>query len=187
MGIFSWLKPRPRPSAEQLSYDIAYRIFPHYAFEQMQSVLDLMKSDPETAGDVFHHIACKSSGIAHEQGQSGAYRLHLGQIDDSHLCLTMEYPWPKPLPASLQSFKDATEAIEAGAVVLAPYFSLALRHSVTGAIDYFVLGQSFTESGTVIRTVDKGGSNKPLGLGPGPEPKLNLFLAEIRRYLASRA
>jgi hypothetical protein len=184
MGIFNWLKPKPRISIEQLSYDIAYEIFPHYVFRQAQSVLDVVESSPETAAAVFYHIACKSRGVTPIEAHAESYRLSLGHLEESHVCLTMEYPTPRPISLPSQSFEAVADAIRAGELVVAPFFSVAVARTGADFTDCFVLGQTLTGEPTAIRSVDGDGAN--VSLGPGPEPRLNLFLAEVRRHLASR-
>ena len=184
MGIFSWLKAKPRVPREQLSYDVANHIFPHYAFQQLDTLVSIIKTSPDTAGGIFYLIACKSKDILPVREEANLFKLHQGQIDEIRSCLIMEYPQPKPINYSGQSFTDFADEIRGGNLVIAPYFSAVVRHSGSGHTDYFVLGQTSTGGGTVIRRIDCEGTNE--SLGAGPEPKLNLFLVEIKRHLAGR-
>lgn len=183
MGLFSWLKPKPRLSVEQLSYDIAYEIFPHYVFHQTQSVLDIVESSPDTAGHVFYRIACQSRGVPFDPRHAASYRLHAGRIDDAHVCIAMEYPQPRPIRLRSDVFEDTAEAIRSGDVVVAPYFSVAVGRPGAIAACY-VQGQTFGDEPSAIRSVDREGGN--VALGPGPEPSLDAFLADIRRRMAQQ-
>ena len=181
MGLFNWLKPKPRMSVEQLSYDIAYQIFPHYVFHQTQSVLDIVESSPDTAAHVFYKIACQSRSVPFDPRQAASYRLHAGKIDDAHVCIAMEYPTPKPIRLRSDVFEHTAEAIRSGEMVVAPYFSVAVGRP-DGIAACYVLGQTFNDEPSMIRSVDREGNN--VALGPGPEPALDAFLADIRRRMA---
>jgi hypothetical protein len=62
--------------------------------------------------------------------------------------------------------------------VLAPYFSAVVRHRQTNEVNYYTLGQAPTGGGTTLRAVMPDNSN--CNLGPGPEPRLDAFLARLR-------
>jgi hypothetical protein len=185
VGFFDWLKPRPRVAIEQLSYDVAYHVFPHYVFEQLDKVLELHKEAPETAGGTFYLVACRSREVAPYREDAMRYRLQQGRIDDARMALILEYPTPRPVAFSGTTFAEAADAIRNGTLILAPWFSAAVRHETTGAIDCFAMGQTSIGDDAVVRRIDREGSN--MRIGACAEPKLHLFLAEIRRHLAESA
>ena len=57
MGLFDRFKKPPRVSLEQLSYGIAYKVFPAYAFEQPKVLLDVFESSPDSAHALLYELA----------------------------------------------------------------------------------------------------------------------------------
>ncbi|PWF48725.1 hypothetical protein [Massilia glaciei] len=178
MGIFDWFK-KPRVSLEQLSYDVAYQIFPHHTHHKMPELLAMVASDPANVGKVFYFAACVGRAIRGLDIDAGKYRLHQVALDATRRCLVLEYPQPKPTGGSGQSFSDSIKAIQSGEMVIAPFFSAAIIEEGRDAVRFFVLGQASLGPGTVLRFVERDGQNR--NLGPGPEPRLELFLQALAR------
>ncbi|MES3022072.1 MAG: hypothetical protein V4857_10870 [Pseudomonadota bacterium] len=176
MGIFNWFN-KPKVALEQLSYDIAYGIFPHYAHHKMAELRALVASDPGNVGKVFYFAACVARGVRGLDIDADKYRLHQVALDATRSCLVLEYPQPKLTGGSGQSFSDSVKAIQSGEMVIAPFFSAALVDGGSDEVRFFVLGQTSFGPGTVLRFVEPDGQNR--NLGPGPEPRLELFLAAL--------
>ncbi len=60
MGVLDIFKQSPRTSLEQLSYDIAYQIFPAYAFSELQALMAILQTP--TWGRARAGIACICGG-----------------------------------------------------------------------------------------------------------------------------
>ncbi|HEY0063688.1 MAG TPA: hypothetical protein VGC21_16340 [Telluria sp.] len=179
MGLFSFFRREPRPSLEQLSYNIAYEVFPKYAHTQLAALMEIVHSSPETANALFYQIACKSAKVRPDPAAAAQYKWHsVGRLG-SRTCLVLAYPQPEPVDMSGKSFVEVRES--AGTWVLAPYFSAVLKDEASGKVDYFVLGQTSMGGGTAMRTVDADWLNT--NLGAGPAPTLDAFLAEVQRHL----
>jgi hypothetical protein len=179
MGLFNFFRREPRPSLEQLSYNIAYSIFPNYAYGQLSSLMDIVRTSPDSANALFYQIACKSEKIRPDPAHAARYKWHPPTKLGARTVLVLEYPEPEPVDMSGKSFVEVRNSV--GTWVLAPYFSAVVQDPASGRVDYFVLGQTSKGGGTIMRTVDAEWLNT--NLGPGPAPTLDNFLAEVERLL----
>lgn len=183
MGLFDRFKKQPRVSLEQLSYDIAYKLFPAYAFEQPKALLDAIESSPDSTHALLYFIICKAHEIEPDHADAERYRWHKISGEPSGIRLILEYPKPAPIDLSDQSFEDIKNSM--GKWVLAPHFSALIVDEPDAKPAYYVLGQSSMGGGTTLRRVDADGAN--LNLGPGPQPELAAFLAAVDSHLAQTA
>jgi hypothetical protein len=183
MGLFDRFKKRPQVSREQLSYDIAYGIFPNYAFSQLEALLDIVDSSPDSAHPLFYFIACKAREIEPQRDESDMYRWHKISEDPSRLLLILEHPSPAPIDLSGQSFEDIKKTV--GTWVLGPHFSALVMDQRSETLSYFVLGQTSMGGGTVLRAVTADGEN--INLGAGTEPELQAFLALVNQHVPKGA
>jgi len=181
MGLFSFLRREPRPSLEQLSYNVAYQVLPGYALNQLPALLDIVRSSPDSAAPLFYQIACKAAKVQPDRDVFAQYKWHDITSLAGHTCLVLEYPEPVPLDLSGKSFVEVRDSV--GTWVLAPYFSAVVKDEASGKVDYFVLGQTSMGGGTALRGIDADWTNTNLGASPPPE--LDAFLAEIERQLAT--
>lgn len=186
MGLFDFFRRTPSGGStqgatvplEQSTYDIAYFILPHYIFESLDRIIDLCTTTPSVAGPFFYTMSCQRRGFEPNMEYVRQYTWHTGELDGRKY-LALEYPFPR----SVDVFdSDPITLMQPGtALVLAPYFSLILYDSDSPP-RYYILGQSPIRGRTTLRTITADGMN--CNLGPGPEPKLNLFMEAIReRFL----
>ncbi|SHG38667.1 hypothetical protein [Massilia sp. CF038] len=179
MGLFSFLKREARPSLEQLSYNVAYEVFPRYAHNELAALTEKVRSSPDAANAWFYQLACKALKIRPDAAAAAQYRWQPVTQIGNRSCLVLAYPDPVPVDLSGLSFVEVRNSV--GTWVLAPYFSAVVKDEASGKVDYFVLGQTSMGGGTVMRSVDADWQNTVLG--PGPAPTLDNFLAEVARYL----
>jgi len=179
MGLFSFLKREPRPSLEQLSYNVAYQILPEHAFRQLPALIDLVRSAPDAANARFYQLACKAAKVRPDPAVAAQYRWHVVTTLGARTCLVLQYPQPEPIDMAGKSFVEVRESVDTW--VLAPYFSAIVQDEASGRVDYVVLGQTSKGGGTTLRTVDADWENT--SLGPGPAAALPAFLEELRRRL----
>ncbi|MBY0456877.1 MAG: hypothetical protein K2V38_06040 [Gemmataceae bacterium] len=173
----------PSVSLPQLCYDVAYFILPHYAANDVPKVATLCRDAP-TAGRVFFYVmACQGRGVEPDPEDAKRFCWHHGTLTEGDEYFALEYPVPPPVDL----LDLPPEQMFATKVVLAPHFSVIVRNIVTGAAEYFILGQSPMGGGTTLRRVTVNGREHiNANLGPGPEPKLDAFLAAVRERLERR-
>jgi hypothetical protein len=169
--LFRKHKPEsePQKSLPQLCYEIAYFILPHYAHRDLAGLQEICER-PNIANAFFYIMACNRHKIEPEESALSLFRWHLGELPNGCAHLTLEYPIPPPVNMASLSLRQMKQ------MVLAPYFSCVLQSS-EGAATYYILGQS-PLGGTTLRMVTADGSN--CNLGPGPEPTLESFLAQVQ-------
>lgn len=166
--------PSPRPiSLPLLSYRLAYRILPYYAFKASEKLIEKCTATGKSAGAVFYVLACQEHKIEPIKEDSLRFHFHSGRLDEAHEYYAFEYPTPPPV-----DLFDPTKQPDSGKPVLAPHFSIVVRHNQSGAISYYVLGQAPSGGRTTLRSVTAEGLNR--NHGPGPEPTLDAFLAVLR-------
>jgi hypothetical protein len=175
--------PPPQPSLPQICWSIAYIILPRYAFEEFDHFVDVCthrvftstSEAVDPAGAYFYFIACNTFKFPSTQEAAVLFRVHQGQLDEARDYFVLEYPTPPPIN---MSDTDLARLSPEHRPVLAPYFSIVVRHRQTAAVSYYALGQSPT-GGTTLRSVALDGTNS--NHGPGPEPTLDAFLVVLRR------
>jgi hypothetical protein len=183
MGFLDIFKKSSRPSLEQLSYDIAYQIFPAYAFSELRALTDILESSPDSADELFYFIACKAREIEPQRDEAAGFRWHKISGTASRAHLILEYPAPKPIDLSGHSFEDIKKTM--GTWVLAPHFSGVVMDQANDKVSYFVLGQTSMGGGTALRHLTADGTNA--NLGAGPEPELRAFVAAVEQHVATAA
>jgi len=185
MGLFDFFKSKPpaRTSLEQLSYNIAYQILPHYVFRQAAQLFDIVGKADDNSHYLFYHIACRSLEIPSLQEQAIQYRWHQLELDAAHDLLVLAYPQAMPVDLTGKSMEEVRQS--AGTWVLAPHYSGIVRKRADQRIHYYVLGQTSMGGGTVLREVDDMVTNS--NLGAGPAPGLEAFVALMRERLAMQA
>lgn len=166
----------PPVSLAQLCYDIAYRILPRYAFEDLAKLQDLCRRTPSAAGPFFYVMASKMRGLEPDASAWRGFRWHLGELDRDHDYLALAYPTPPPIDLSE---RDLEGLLDSGpTIVLAPYYSAVIVRRRDEQVRFFNLGQAPMGGGTTFRGLTRDGMN--CNLGPGPEPDLDAFLDTIR-------
>ena len=158
------MKSRAEYQLPQVSYWIAYRILPHYAFEKIEEAKDRWTRTPAEAGIFFYIMASRMGGVEPVPHDARMHTVEHGQLDESHDYYLMSYPIPDPVDSRPEVF-------------LAPHFSVIVQHRDSGEVSYFVLGQA-PDGGTTFRTVTANGVNA--NLGPGPSPSKDAFLDHVR-------
>jgi hypothetical protein len=175
MGLFDWFrKPMPSVPLPQLCYDVAYFILPHYAFKDLGKLADMCLNTPTTAGPFFYIMAAQARKVEPDTEDAKRFHWHHGEMGEGREYFALEYPEPPAVDMS----DVPIEQMMGGrtAFVLAPHFSVIIRG--TGGVQYFILGQAPMGGGTTLRCILPEGMN--CNLGPGPEPKLALFLDAVR-------
>jgi hypothetical protein len=177
MGIFDrFRKRKPGVSLPQLCYDVAYFVLPHYAYNELGKVTDLCIHTPVAAGPFFYLMACQMRNVEPVVNDAGLFHWHHGPLSEGCEYHLLEYPTPPPIDLSDMS---PDELLKAGSPpVLAPYFSAIVRNTTAGDVVYYILGQAPIGGGTTLRSVLREGAN--CNLGPGPEPRLDVFLDALR-------
>lgn len=173
-------RPRTAPSPRamglpDISYGVAYFILPQFAFKASEKLIERCKSTPESAGAFLYWFACQNQKIEPNKEDGLRFRFHSGRLDEANEYYAFEYPTPPPVDFSRV---DPTKPSNSERPVLAPYFSVVIRHAPSGAISYYVLGQAPFGGGTTLRSVTAEGANR--NHGPGPEPELEAFLTVLR-------
>jgi hypothetical protein len=187
MGLFDRFRKRPATpqspvavSLEQLCYDIAYFILPHYAFNELSKVTDLCLKSPEAAGPYYLVMASVRRNLEPTIEDAKKLQWHHGDLSGGIEYFVLQYPTPRPIDftgAPLAKFQEARDGLPV--IVMAPYFSAVVVKEGQAEAEYFVLGQAPMGGGTTLRTIRRDGAN--CNLGPGPEPELPLFLEAIRK------
>lgn len=167
----------------QLSYVMAYRVLPEYAFAERHDLK--MWSVTKACGPFFYLMTLGMAfGKRPEEADTELglkFHWHTGRLEDGRSYFLMEYPLT-PEHAQNLSEKEFLQAAMAGKCVLPPYFS-AMVGQVDAAkenireVRYFVLGKSPEPGCTTLREITADGTN--LNLGTGPAPQMESFLAAI--------
>ena len=164
----------------QISYWIAYRGLPHYAFQAVEKAVGMWTKTPSAAGLYYYLLACQMAKLEPVNEDAGLYSASSGTFSEYDYFL-MEYP--EPPPVDISDTDPIALVQQDGGIVLAPHFSSIVRHRDSGEICYIVLGQSPIGGGTTFRTIMAAGANANLGLGP--VPRQGLFLDRVRQALTS--
>lgn len=155
---------------------MAYFVLPtgaHEHFDKFEAIFAEMK---EAAGAYFYFATCKAHNMEGNQEHANQFHAYRGNLGPAREYFAIEYPKPPPLS---MTDADFTKLTPGNLPTLAPYFSVAVRERQSGDVKYFVLGQSLT-GGTTLRSVTPQMNGN---LGDGPEPKLEHFLARLRKLL----
>jgi hypothetical protein len=169
---------RRRASLAQLSYDTAYRILPHYAYNNLSKLIEMAES-AATGGSFAYALACAFHKQDTEAEEARLFRWHSGTLDEGLQYWVLEYPVPSPLDLSHVDPEEI--AAGRGTAVLAPHFSAAVREA-DGCVSYWILGQAPIGGGTTLRAVASDGTNA--NLGPGPQRDMRTFLATVQHALS---
>jgi len=135
-----------------------------------------MRTRP-AAGAELYEMACKGRVSEPVREDAAKFVWHFGELTVEKEYLALEYP----VPPSIDLLAGPRSV---GSLVLAPHFSAIIRDATTGAVEYFILGQAPMGGGTTLRCVTREGMN--CNLGPGPEPKLEVFLDAVRARLSRK-
>ncbi len=172
-------EPKPADAAPQyylprVSYTVAYYLLPHFVFHDCENLIKRCVETPESAGAFHYLMACRHHRFEPVKEDALRFRFHQGQLDDSDDFYALEYPVPPPLNEDADRMKPA--GIKG--LLLAPHFSVVLRHRETVGVKYYVLGQAPLSGGTTLRSLTANGVNS--NHGPGPEPQLDAMLSVLR-------
>jgi hypothetical protein len=167
-------------SLPQISYWVAYRVLPHYAFQALEKAIETWTKTPTAAGPYYYLIACQMAELEPVREDARLYSAAHGALGDYDYYL-IEFPTPPPVDMS--GMDPVTLAQQGAGIVLAPHFSIIVRHRVSQDVRYFVLGQSPLGGGTTFRSVTASEVNA--NMGPGPAPQRDLFLDRVRQALAA--
>lgn len=166
-------------SLPQISYSVAYRVLPHFAFQAVERAIETWTRTPASTGPYYYLMACQMGEVEPVREDAGLYSATTGLLGDFDFYL-MEYPVPPPVD---MSDTDPLTLVQQGiGTVLAPHFSMILRHRTTGAVRYYVLGQAPLGGGTTFRAITASGVNA--NMGPGPAPDRSLFIDRVAQELA---
>jgi hypothetical protein len=159
--------------ATKFGFDVASFILPHYAFNDCDKLANMFEDTRASVGPFFYLMACSARKLEPIRDDALKFHQHHGDLDGARDYFIMEYPTPPPVDFSRI---DLTKLPLERTPVLAPYFSAIVRHRDTKAVSYYNLGQA-PFGGTTFRSVTPEANSNH---GPGPEPRLDLFLARIR-------
>ncbi|HWB57894.1 MAG TPA: hypothetical protein VG733_00315 [Chthoniobacteraceae bacterium] len=168
--------PKELPS---ISYAIAYFVLPNGIYREAEKLISAWTDPAGAGGAVLYHMGCRFKGVEAVAAHGALFHTFCGQLDDATDYYLLEYPTPPPLDFS--KLFPGKNVAEAEVPVLAPWFSAILVSRETGALSYYVLGQSPVGGGTTLRSVAADGVNG--NLGPGPAPRRETFLAALRALL----
>ena len=176
--LFRSIFPRrqaPEVSLAQLSYTMAYRILPEYAFGERHDLR--MWSVTKACGPFFYLMTLGMAfGKRPEEADTELglkFQWYTGQLQDGRTYFLMEYPLT-PEHSQTLSEKEFLQAAMTGRCVLPPYFSAMLgqvnaSEGTFHDVRYFVLGKSPEPGCTTLREVTADGANSNLGMGPAPD------------------
>ena len=164
----------------QIAYWVAYQVLPHYSFQALDKAIETWTKTPTSAGPYYYLMACQMGGFEPVRDDARKFSADSGVLGQFDYYL-MEYPVPPPVDMS--GTDPMTLAQQGAGIVLAPHFSIILRHQSTGEVRYFILGQAPLGGGTTFRTITASGVNA--NLGPGPAPDRSLFLERVTQALAA--
>lgn len=181
IGLFDrFRKPQPAVPLQQLCYDVAYFILPHYAFRDVAKIADLCLNTPAMAGPFFYVMAAQGRQVEPDPEDAKRFRWHHGQLEEGQEYFALEYPASPPVDLSDVPIEEMIGGRTKA--VLAPYFSAIIR-GLAAETHYFILGQAPMGGGTTLRSILPEGAD--CNLGPGPEPRLSAFLDVVRERLAT--
>ncbi len=172
----------PPPSLAQISYVMAYRILPQYAFDSRHDLG--MWAITQACGPFFYLM---TMGLAFGKRPEECdvevgprFQWHTGQLEDGRTYFLMEYPLTPEHTEVLSEEEFLRVAKTREKCALPPFFS-AMVGRVEGEefrdVRYFVLGKSPEPGRTTLREVT---SEANMNRGMGPEPRLEKFLEAIR-------
>jgi len=164
----------------QISYWVAYRVLPYYAFQSVEKAIEAWTKTTTSAGPFYYLMACQMAKLEPVHEDARLYSAALGTLGDYDYYL-LEYPVPPPVDMS--GTDPVTLAQQGAGIVLAPHFSVIVRHRVSHDVRYFVLGQAPLGGGTTFRSVTAAGANA--NLGSGPAPQRDLFLGRVSQALTA--
>jgi hypothetical protein len=167
--------PPSQSSLPSICYGIAYLVLPHYAYKDCAKLASMFTDTPTSAGPFFYLMGCQVQKTEPIHENASRFQAHHGELDGTHEYFVLEYPTPPPVDLS---GTDPTQLPPGRMPVLAPYFSAIVRHRDTKVVSYYTLGQAPFGGGTTLRSVTPEGTN--CNHGPGPEPRLDAFLARLR-------
>ncbi|ODT71177.1 hypothetical protein ABS71_08170 [bacterium SCN 62-11] len=183
-------KPKEREiTLAQLSYTMAYRILPEYAFAERHDLR--MWSVTKACGPFFYLMTLGMAfGKRPEEADTKLglkFQWHTGQLQDGRTYFLMEYPLT-PEHSETLTEKEFMQSALTGRCVLPPYFSAMLgqvnpSEGTFHEVRYFVLGKSPEPGCTTLREVTADGSNRNLGMGPAADR--NSFLEAIQSRASS--
>jgi hypothetical protein len=170
------------PSLEEISYAVAYFVLPHYAFNNLNKVVEMWAKTPSAAGPFFYLMACQLRMIEPDVNRASEFRARHGDLPGIGHYFLLEHPKPAAIDLS---DRDPLEVVNnPGLFVLAPYFSLIIQPAESTEVMYYVLGQTPIGGGTTLRCLTKDGINA--NLGPGPSPTVESFLEAVRTIRAPK-
>jgi len=177
-------KPKDKPlTLAELSYAMAYRVLPGYAFGERHDLK--MWSVTKACGPYFYLLTL---GLAYGKRPEECdpelglkFQWHNGQLQDGRTYFVMEYPLTPEHSQNLSEV-EFLKASMAGQCTLPPYFSamigrLAPSGETFDDVHYFILGKSPEPGCTTWREMTADGAN--INRGMGPEPKLESFLERL--------
>src|SRR5262249_20241878 len=129
----------------------------------------------------FYVLTCQADGKEPDPEAVAAFAAHTGTLDDRHDYYVIEYPSPPPVDLSDVDPDRMFE--EMSRIALAPSFSAMVQEKASGAVRYFILGQS-PDGDTTLRGVSPGMN---ANLGPGCEPELEAFLQLLRERVSPKS
>jgi hypothetical protein len=153
---------------------MAYMLLPHYAYQDFGKIVDLWTTTPASAGPFLYLMVCQYHRIEPSPDDATRFRVHQGNLSDGKIYYALEYPVPPPV--DLANI-DLADAVDGEPPILAPHFSAVVVNESSLKVSYYVLGQAPLGGGTTMRSVTAEGAN--CNHGPGPEPRLDRFLARI--------
>lgn len=165
---------------ERLAYNAAYFVVTHCVFHDFERFISICRQHPEMVSPYLLAMACQVTQIKPPASPIKFVDCHFGNLAQQEY-LALEYQTPRAIDFDDE---DPMQRLMAGNdMVLAPYFSVVLFDSQSEP-RYFVLGQAPLGGGTTVREVTSAGTNS--NRGPGPSPKLELFLAAIANSIKPR-
>lgn len=181
MGLFDFLKKaKPAISREQVCYDLAYLVLPHFVHRDYREFSAFVRKSPEAAACFLCKLASKLRDTEPNREVAESLKWHFGKPGESAQ-ITIEYP----TPVEVDVLNEPSKVTAPGLLpfVLAPYFSCVVPMSKHAA-RYFILGQAISDSLTTLREVTPDGLNANLGVGPAPN--LSDFHEAIKSYIFAR-
>jgi len=155
---------------------MAYTALPYSAYNDCDNLVKMFKDGSIPVGAFYYVTVCKALKKEVVREDAKRFREHHGKLDEARDYFVLEYPAPPPVDLA---GTDLAHIPPEKMPVLAPHFSAVLRHTQTGVVNYYTLGQAPTDGGTTLRSVTPDKLN--CNLGPGPEPQLEAFLDRLRK------
>jgi hypothetical protein len=168
----------PAYNIPEIAYLAAYRLLPHYAFKEFAKAQEMWTKTPSSTGPFYYLMACQMNKMEPLIDHAKTFVASSGALGDFDYYL-MTFPPPPPIELS---GADASAMIKAGRkIILAPHFSVIVRHQTSGDIRYLILGQAPMGGGTTFRSITADNAN--CNLGPGPAPTSEDFMAHVLDHL----